>query len=414
MQSDPTGGDETLKDRKRLLSYGHRLFCRNEFGTLRHAWAAKKLYRLYSTDYRRFLARPENVAKQEKTKLKANQHIAIVTADLSRFYDRVRPDLLHKRILEFQENREEQSFFDFAGQLFDWNGDTGDTKRAAEYADGAEPKLVGFERIALPQGLVAAGFFANLALHRFDRSLSRLMGKPITMAPGVTLLDACRYVDDMRLVLRVPKAVICDDLEDKITNWSSTLVRTTAPGLQVERNKTHIIIEGAISVPFPKPMRKRTCHNTAVLCRVGNWAATVPSTAVPPSALIGYRFPLGRRAYSSVSFAGLAVEHVRKPNEQPSSGFLTLAPGLKYSNRCVARRQAFYFLIKKHDCREGHQRDGNVRCGLALCRRWCRICRTSRPQEQVICSSTVQSFDKNTGDICASCFRACGRCWMPA
>lgn len=245
LQADPTGGDETLKDRKLLLSYGHRLYCRKESGMLHHAWAAKKLYRLYSTDYRRFLARPENVAKEQKSTLKADQHIAIVTADLSRFYDRVRPELLRERILELQRGQEEQSFFDFVGQLFDWEWDIGDKTRAADYAEQAEPKIDGFNHVALPQGLVAAGFFANLALLRFDSSLSNLMGKPITMAPGVALLDACRYVDDIRLVLRVPKAVIVDDLETRITNWLNARVRATASGLLVEREKTHIVILGA-------------------------------------------------------------------------------------------------------------------------------------------------------------------------
>lgn len=245
LQSDPTGRDKTLEDRKRLLSYGHRLFCRMESsGMLRHAWAAKKLYRLYSTDYRRFLARPEDVAKEQRSKLGEDQHVAIVTADLSRFYDRVRPDLLRERIMELMQNSEEQSFFDFVGQLFDWEWDTDDKRRSGAYADHAKPKIDGFDHIALPQGLVAAGFFANLALLRFDSALSDIMGKPITMALGVTLLDACRYVDDMRLVIRVPKAVIADDLETKITNWLNACVRATASGLWVERDKTNVVIQG--------------------------------------------------------------------------------------------------------------------------------------------------------------------------
>jgi len=244
-QSDPTGGDKTLEDRKRLLSYGHRLFCRMESsGKLRHAWAAKKLYRLYSTDYRRFLARPEDVAKEQRSELEADQHVAIVTADLSRFYDRVRPELLRERILELMQNSEEESFFDFVGQLFDWEWDTDDKRRSSAYAEDAKPKIDGFDHIALPQGLVAAGFFANLALLRFDSALSDIMGKPITLAPGVTLLDACRYVDDMRLVIRVPKAVIADNLETRITNWLNACVQATASGLWVERDKTHIVIQG--------------------------------------------------------------------------------------------------------------------------------------------------------------------------
>ena len=244
LQSDPTGEDEKLKDRKRLLSYGHRLYCRKKSNRLRHAWAAKKLYRLYSTDYRRFLARPENVAKEQKKKLKSTQHIAIVTADLSRFYDRVRPALLRERILNLQQNEEEQSFFDFAEQLFDWEWAGNDKKRSREYAEQAEPKIENFSNIALPQGLVASGFFANLALLRFDSALSGHMGKPLQTVPGITLLDACRYVDDLRLVLRVPETAIVDDLETKITKWLNGRINATATGLLVEREKTQIVILG--------------------------------------------------------------------------------------------------------------------------------------------------------------------------
>ncbi|MDB6118591.1 MAG: hypothetical protein JWO08_2372, partial [Verrucomicrobiaceae bacterium] len=244
-QADPTGGDKTLEDRRRLLSYGHRLFCRTEdSGKLCHAWAAKKLYRLYSTDYRRFLIRPEKVAKEQEAKLESDDHIAIVTADLSRFYDRVRPDLMRERILEMKRNKEEAGFFDFVRQLFEWEWNIGDKQRAEEYAAEAEPKIDGFNQVALPQGLVAAGFFANLALLRFDTALSDHFEKQITMATGVMLLDACRYVDDIRLVLRVPRAAVVYDLEDRITDWLNVQVRNTAPGLLVERGKTQVVIEG--------------------------------------------------------------------------------------------------------------------------------------------------------------------------
>ena len=64
-------------------------FVTRSVGGLRHRWGSGKLYREYYQDYRTFLSRPEIAA--EVIANDNGSQIVIVCADLSKFYDRVRP-----------------------------------------------------------------------------------------------------------------------------------------------------------------------------------------------------------------------------------------------------------------------------------------------------------------------------------
>ena len=58
--------------------------------------------------------------------------------------------------------------------------------------------------VALPQGLVASGFFANVVMQDFEVRLRDAFGQVIDEALGIKLLDAAYYVDDFRLVVQIP------------------------------------------------------------------------------------------------------------------------------------------------------------------------------------------------------------------
>lgn len=92
LQEDPRQQVRVQQARKRVVSYGNRLFCDAMGGELRHRWGSAKLYRAYSQDYRAFLSRPEVVA--ESIPAAEGKHVYVVHADLRQFYDRVRPDNL--------------------------------------------------------------------------------------------------------------------------------------------------------------------------------------------------------------------------------------------------------------------------------------------------------------------------------
>lgn len=234
---------DSEENRRRVLAYGHRLVCDDaEDGGLRHRWGSTKLYRQYFQDYQTFLRRPRVVAESLDS-ASPEFEIAIVQSDLSKFYDRVPPNLLRQKIEQLRQDGDDPRFFDLAGRVFDWRW--ADTKRASRHA--RDHDLEGFMNVALPQGLVASGFFANVVMQDFETRLRGAFGQVIDETLGITLLDAAYYVDDFRLVLKFPRSepgLAESDVRDAISAWLQRQLDITAPGLVVEPSKTAVTVEG--------------------------------------------------------------------------------------------------------------------------------------------------------------------------
>ena len=142
---------------------------------LHHRWASSKYYRSFFQDYRAFLSRPDKVIGEYREK--DRKRLFIIQTDLKIFYDRVRPNLLHRRLKEFKQNENESKFFLFANKVlqFKWHED--DLEEAKRYADASQ--IEKFESIALPQGLTASGFFANVVLLPIDKIIIEHFEKEI-------------------------------------------------------------------------------------------------------------------------------------------------------------------------------------------------------------------------------------------
>ena len=246
---DPRLSVAKKENRKQTLAYGHRLFCDDEGDAqLRHRWGSSKLYRSFFQDYQTFLERPKVAAKELRRNNGNGEgeiEIAIVQSDLSKFYDRVRPALLHSKLSLLKREDDEEPFFQLAERLLDWRWVKSDSAWTERYAD--QHGILKFGEVALPQGLVASGFFANIALLDFDNALRSLIGKVIDEDLRLTLYDACYYVDDFRIVLEVPKESAQVD-ESKVQNRVASMLQktleATAPGLEVSKEKTEATIEG--------------------------------------------------------------------------------------------------------------------------------------------------------------------------
>lgn len=230
--SDPLLPIELVENRKQVLAYGHRLFCNSTGGDLRHRWGSSKLYRLYYRDYQTFLQRPEIVASQLKSEANGRE-VAIVQSDLSKFYDRVRPSMLHNATKPLAV-ADDAGFFALFQKVFAWSWK--DQKRAMDYSQRHE--IPGFESVALPQGLVAAGFFANVAIRHFGAALRNSFDQPIDPEGDFILKDACYYVDDLRLVLLVKQGSEEVKIQQAVHDWLQRLLDEHAPGLIVEQSKT--------------------------------------------------------------------------------------------------------------------------------------------------------------------------------
>ena len=238
-QGDPSSRRSPISDkdsRKRVLSYGNRLFCDADEGKLFHRWGSAKLYRAYYEDYRTFLSRP--IVAAESSQALDERSVYVVHADLRQFYDRVRPGLLANALDRIRREGDDPAFFSLANSLLDWGWDSRDEGDVLIYAKQAE--LKDFRRVALPQGLVASGFFANAVLLPFDTVLRDAIGTEFI--PGFHLVDVCRYVDDLRIVMAQAtgrnnsRAAIQSEVE----NWTNEILNNKAPGLSLLPDKTRV------------------------------------------------------------------------------------------------------------------------------------------------------------------------------
>ena len=265
VQGDPRKTIRDSASRRQVISYGNRLFCDSVGSELRHRWGSAKLYRAYYQDYRTFLSRPEIVA-ETIAPAQEQQRVFVVHSDLRQFYDRVRPDRLSAALRTIQRNNDDPVFFDFAERVLDWTWRARDAGEVAIYAEQAG--LDDFTRVALPQGLVSAGFFANVVLLAFDDRLRSTIGQEI--AAGVCLEDACRYVDDLRIVVTAHPALAAHPGEEMtrvegiVTEWLKVLLKAEAPGLLVSDEKTQAAEVGGAERPLVRQSTRMNRIQSAV------------------------------------------------------------------------------------------------------------------------------------------------------
>lgn len=240
-----------------MVSYGNRLFSDFRDGTARQRWGSSTLYRGFYEDYQTFLARPEKVAERIDA---SDQRIFIVQSDLRQFYDRVTPTLLEERIRGLQQAGDDPAFFDLAIAFLKWSWSKADISEVQLYAHQAGIK--DFSSVVLPQGLVAAGFFANVALLTFDDELKAQIGGGITA--DLELHDASRYVDDLRLVISGPTNTKIESVQKLTFSWLTELLDRTAPGLRPAEDKTQASAFRADERPLVQQSKRMARIQTAI------------------------------------------------------------------------------------------------------------------------------------------------------
>ena len=260
LQGDPRRPVRDQESRRQVVSYGNRLFCDAIGDELRHRWGSSKLYRAYYQDYRTFLSRPEVAA--ESIPAAEGKRVYLVHADLRQFYDRVRPDLLGQTIERVRRDGDDPGFYSLVASVLNWGWHPRDVRDVRIYAEQAE--LEDFTRVALPQGLVASGFFANVVLLSFDEALRAAIGTEIVS--GILLADACRYVDDFRFLIAIDPNWdgASNDLEKTVSRWLSQVLEETATGLVLSPEKTQIAALGGDERPLVRQSAKMNRIQSAV------------------------------------------------------------------------------------------------------------------------------------------------------
>lgn len=223
--------------RKGMVSYGHRLLTDQVDDRLHYRWGNAVYYRGYFQDYKSFINRPYQVIEEV---FSSSQDWVIVSADLSQFYDRVRPSQLYAKTVKLLNGEATKEFLDAFKGFFYWNWHQDDVDDALKYAQNAEPLIIeGFDKLALPQGLAASGFFANLFLVDFDKAVVGSIGKSI--GRSWQIVDYCRYVDDLRLVLRLSSETPVDQIQKEITQALQGIATISAPGVLLNERKTSLL-----------------------------------------------------------------------------------------------------------------------------------------------------------------------------
>lgn len=212
-QGDTTGADVLAMRERGVVSYGNRLHCTwdarpNTRPRAKFSWGNSRTYRQYFQDYRTFLARPRRVCAELMPQLAPRRELFVVSLDIKSFFDRVDRSALLNEVRRIEaEHRTahglpdrlaaDDAFWQLTTRIFEWRWRDEDHQQAELIFGAGQPQL----ELGLPQGLVASGFLANAYLVRLDRELHQASAQGSTIGDEVRLLDYCRYVDDMRLVV---------------------------------------------------------------------------------------------------------------------------------------------------------------------------------------------------------------------
>lgn len=220
----------------KVYSYGNRLLCDWEKGSAWFRWGNSQIYRKFFTDYQNFLKRPVTIGQHIVSSQGTSDLIYVVSLDLEKFYDNIDRIKLVKRLKKLVDKKNvetDDAFWEAFEQIISWGWEKEASKRAKELGINLGE--------GLPQGLVAAGFFANAYMLDFDRKVGRYIGKEILGDDSIVLHDYCRYVDDLRLVISITTDDHYGLIHDSILCWIESVFKDLGETtLQVNKKKVSI------------------------------------------------------------------------------------------------------------------------------------------------------------------------------
>jgi len=205
-----------------VVSYGNRLQCQwvklGDGGHVaRFSWGSSKTYRKFFEDYRTFLSRPRKICSQLSASSPKGEELFVASLDISAFFDGIDTAALQKELRRLEEAHREkygiaddakadEEFWQATQRIFSWKWNANDHQFAPQITGESELQL------GLPQGLVASGFLANAYLVRLDKALVAAFQNKETHH-DFRVLDYCRYVDDIRLVIEAPSRFNHGDMD---------------------------------------------------------------------------------------------------------------------------------------------------------------------------------------------------------
>lgn len=253
LQGDPsTEYDEAHE--KQVVSYGNRLYCTyNEDSegklTAEHNYGATTIYSKYFTDYRKFLQRPYHFAAKALPEKSPDEEVYLVELDLRQFFDLIDREKLFEKIKNIVHKKQDTVIADkdAVETVFKSFNDWSWSACAEETYQLCATEEVPTPGKGLPQGLVASGFLSNIYMLDFDTKLSKLINSNISDESdnAVTLVDYCRYVDDMRLVVTGPARSTDNrtplrNIQNAINTWLDPELKKLNLKLNSEKTKVEV------------------------------------------------------------------------------------------------------------------------------------------------------------------------------
>jgi len=211
-------GDPTSSDQKEFqcLSFGNRLDCEwktnDEESYATFKWGNSNIYRKYFLDYKTFLNRPVKIIEKLMTSLPKDKDLYLVSLDLKSFFTNISINGLINSIKIIMkdsnlDDKVDQEFYELLKKRLTWQWSEEDKE--------AYKELDLLHTVGLPQGLVASGFLSNVYLAPFDKKVDCIIKHRTSFEDDFYIKDYSRYVDDIRLVIEVPKS------QDKKTTLES-------------------------------------------------------------------------------------------------------------------------------------------------------------------------------------------------
>ncbi|ASM17944.1 TPA: reverse transcriptase domain-containing protein [Serratia marcescens] len=221
LQGDPSTPLKDVHD-KMVINYGNRLHCKYVNSEAKYSWGNSDTYSKFFKDYQQFLARPIYFGRKAKRTKTNNEEIYEVHLDFSKFYDSIDRTLLKEKISDLIKNitgsEPDSCTKNLLNSFENWEWTKNSHNLYKEVCQNKHITTLAPKK-GVPQGLVAGGFLANIYMLDLDKSISKLIGNYLDDDNKVLLVDACRYVDDLRFIIKADRSHtennLCKIIEDK-------------------------------------------------------------------------------------------------------------------------------------------------------------------------------------------------------
>ncbi|ROQ79729.1 RNA-directed DNA polymerase [Vibrio crassostreae] len=238
---------------KGLINYGNRLHCKYVDNNASYSWGNSTTYSKFFTDYQRFLERPIYFGREAKRVKTSQEEIYEIHLDFSKFYDSVDRAILSEKveglIKEITGKEADDCISHILDQFKDWEWTEGSQDLYVDVCKNEHIQTLEDNK-GIPQGLVAGGFLANIYMLDFDNEVAELIGQHLDEDENILLIDACRYVDDLRLIIKANKNEVSEnEIRDVIATRFKPFQDELGLILQPQKTKVKKFSskEGAIS-----------------------------------------------------------------------------------------------------------------------------------------------------------------------